>query len=68
MGNNNMTTSKKRCVLALDQGTTSSRAILFDNTGQPLATQQESFTQHVRTMETKADGENVDQAIVEHDP
>jgi len=68
MGNSTMTTSKKRCVLALDQGTTSSRAILFDSTGQPLATQQESFPQHVRTMETEADGGGVDQAIVEHDP
>jgi glycerol kinase len=32
-------------VLALDQGTTSSRSILFDAAGQPLATAQREFTQ-----------------------
>ncbi|HEY1764526.1 MAG TPA: glycerol kinase GlpK [Opitutaceae bacterium] len=35
-----------RCVLALDQGTTSSRAILFDRLGRPLACAQEEFKQH----------------------
>jgi len=35
-----------RCVLALDQGTTSSRAIVFDHRGQPLAIAQREFTQH----------------------
>ena len=33
-------------VLALDQGTTSSRAILFDETGAAVATAQREFTQH----------------------
>jgi glycerol kinase len=33
-------------VLALDQGTTSSRSILFDDTGTPVATAQREFTQH----------------------
>ena len=33
-------------VLALDQGTTSSRAILFDETGTAVATAQREFTQH----------------------
>ena len=33
-------------VLALDQGTTSSRAILFDESGAPVATAQREFTQH----------------------
>ncbi len=51
------------CVLALDQGTTSSRAILFDRAGRPLGVAQEEFPQHVRTG---ADG--ADQGIVEHDP
>ncbi|HKG20672.1 MAG TPA: FGGY family carbohydrate kinase, partial [Blastocatellia bacterium] len=32
-------------ILALDQGTTSSRAILFDRAGQPFATAQEEFEQ-----------------------
>ena len=32
-------------VLALDQGTTSSRAILFDEDGQPFATAQQEFRQ-----------------------
>jgi len=34
------------CVLALDQGTTSSRAIVFDHHGQPLAVAQREFAQH----------------------
>ena len=33
-------------VLALDQGTTSSRAILFDETGHPIARAQSEFPQH----------------------
>ncbi|MGA8705634.1 MAG: glycerol kinase GlpK [Steroidobacteraceae bacterium] len=33
-------------VLALDQGTTSSRSILFDRTGAPVASAQREFTQH----------------------
>lgn len=33
-------------ILALDQGTTSSRAILFDEAGQPVSTAQQEFTQH----------------------
>jgi glycerol kinase len=32
-------------ILALDQGTTSSRAILFDEAGQPVATVQQEFPQ-----------------------
>ncbi|NDJ75465.1 MAG: glycerol kinase GlpK [Chloroflexi bacterium] len=32
-------------ILALDQGTTSSRAILFDAAGQPVATEQQEFPQ-----------------------
>ena len=32
-------------ILALDQGTTSSRAILFDEAGQPLASAQQEFPQ-----------------------
>ena len=35
-----------RCVLALDQGTTSSRAILFDRRGRLVASAQEEFPQH----------------------
>jgi glycerol kinase len=35
-----------RCVLALDQGTTSSRAILFDGRGRNVASAQEEFKQH----------------------
>ena len=33
-------------VLAIDQGTTSSRAIIFDGTLAPIASAQEEFTQH----------------------
>jgi glycerol kinase len=36
----------KRFVLALDQGTTSSRSILFDHGGRVVATAQREFTQH----------------------
>src|SRR5262249_24835073 len=34
-----------RCILALDQGTTSSRAIVFDSSGALLAVAQKEFTQ-----------------------
>ncbi len=33
-------------LLALDQGTTSTRAILFDAAQQPIASAQEDFAQH----------------------
>jgi glycerol kinase len=35
-----------RCILALDQGTTSSRAIVFDRRGRAVATAQQEFAQH----------------------
>ncbi len=35
-----------RCVLALDQGTTSSRALAFDRRGRALAAAQREFAQH----------------------
>ena len=53
------------CVLALDQGTTSSRAILFDHAGRPLAVAQEEFPQHARAV---AGPDGVDLGSVEHDP
>jgi len=53
------------CVLALDQGTTSSRAILFDRRGTPLAVAQEEFPQHARVV---AGPDGGDLGIVEHDP
>src|SRR5665647_1068950 len=36
----------KEYILALDQGTTSSRAIVFDHNGLPVAAAQKEFTQH----------------------
>jgi glycerol kinase len=36
----------KKFILALDQGTTSSRAIVFDKNGIPVSTAQKEFTQH----------------------
>ena len=51
--------AEKRCVLALDQGTTSSRAILFDAAGLPLAMAQETFPQHTRPL---ADGASAESA------
>jgi glycerol kinase len=41
---NNMT--KQRYVVALDQGTTSSRAIIFDHDARIVAVSQREFTQH----------------------
>ena len=37
---------KKEFILALDQGTTSSRAIIFDHNGLPVASAQKEFTQY----------------------
>ena len=37
---------EKKYILALDQGTTSSRAILFDKSGQIQGSSQQEFTQH----------------------
>ena len=54
-----------RCVMALDQGTTSSRAILFDPRGGVLALAQEEFPQHARTV-LGPDGTEL--GVVEHDP
>ncbi len=36
----------RRVVLALDQGTTSSRALVFDEAGNVLASAQRELTQH----------------------
>ncbi len=47
----------KNCILAIDQGTTSSRAIVFDSQALPVASAQAEFPQHY-----PADG------WVEHDP
>ncbi|MFM1904054.1 MAG: Glycerol kinase [Planctomycetota bacterium] len=57
--------SGANCVLALDQGTTSSRAILFDAEGLPLGAAQREFAQHTREA-IGPDGEDL--GIVEHDP
>lgn len=46
-----------RCVQALDQDTTSSRAIAFDRRGRALGSAQREFTQHFPTP-----------GWVEHDP
>ena len=57
------------CVMALDQGTTSSRAILFDAHGKPLAVAQQEFPQHTRSAAGVATGgQPADMSIVEHDP
>ena len=47
----------KNYVIALDQGTSSSRAIVFDRNGVPLAVRQKEFTQHFP-----------EPGMVEHDP
>ena len=38
--------SDKDCILAIDQGTTSSRAIVFDKQGRSVSTAQQEFQQH----------------------
>jgi len=40
-----MQSMKKSYILSLDQGTTSSRAILFDRSGKPVAVARKEFTQ-----------------------
>ncbi|MFM8735619.1 MAG: FGGY family carbohydrate kinase [Pirellulales bacterium] len=60
-----MANSRTTCVLSLDQGTTSSRAILFDRRGGLLAVAQEEFPQHARAV---AGPDGGDLGIVEHDP
>jgi glycerol kinase len=52
-----MDTGPAQYVLALDQGTTSSRAILFDHEGKIAALAQHEFPQHFP-----------DTGWVEHDP
>ena len=47
----------KKFILALDQGTTSSRAIVFDHNGLPVAVAQKEFTQFFPSP-----------GMVEHDP
>ena len=47
----------KKYILALDQGTSSSRAIVFDHDGNPVAVSQKEFTQHFPSP-----------GWVEHDP
>jgi glycerol kinase len=68
---------RKTCILALDQGTTSSRAILFDRRGVPLAMAQEEFPQMTRRQVAQAgsgetlataDDDAAEVLIVEHDP
>ena len=41
-----MSSTKKKYILALDQGTTSSRAILFNEKAQKVASDQQEFTQY----------------------
>jgi len=41
-----MSGSKSTYLLAIDQGTTSSRAIIFDQNTRPIAQAQQEFTQH----------------------
>ena len=47
----------KKYILALDQGTSSSRAIIFDHEGTPCAVSQKEFTQYFPSP-----------GLVEHDP
>jgi glycerol kinase len=65
MGASTMAHDSAACVLALDQGTTSSRAILFDAAGMPAGVAQEEFPQHTRESIGR---EGEDLGIVEHDP
>lgn len=52
-------------VLAIDQGTTSSRAILFDDKMQPVSTGQKEFTQHFpRSGWVEHDPEEIWQSVL----
>ena len=68
-----------RAILAIDQGTTSSRAILFDRAGRPLSQAQREFPQHYpqsgwvehdagpeacRSLWSNEDGEAVEEKIL----
>ncbi|MEZ5482554.1 MAG: FGGY family carbohydrate kinase [Porticoccaceae bacterium] len=39
--------SNKPCVLAIDQGTTSSRAIVFDNQANQISVAQQEFPRYI---------------------
>ena len=53
-------------VLAIDQGTTSTRAILFDSRGHPVATAQQELTQHYPQLGwVEHDADEIWQAVVE---
>ena len=41
----------KKYIMALDQGTTSSRAILFDKEGNVIATSQKEFTHFIHVVD-----------------
>ena len=47
----------KEYIIALDQGTSSSRAIVFNKRGEAMAVRQKEFTQHFPKP-----------GMVEHDP
>lgn len=47
----------RKYIMALDQGTTSSRAILFDKEGNVVATSQKEFTNFIQRL----DGLNITQ-------
>ena len=49
--------SQTKYILSLDQGTTSSRAILFDNEQNILCVQQREFEQIYHPIETHRDGD-----------
>lgn len=53
------------CVIAIDQGTTSSRAIVYDASLEPLATAQREFPQHYpEPGHVEHDAEQIWQGVV----
>ena len=46
MGRGNLRGKMKKYIIALDQGTTSSRAIIFNHAGKVISVAQKEFTQH----------------------
>jgi glycerol kinase len=55
-----------RCILAIDQGTTSTRLILFDEQAKELGSASRELTQHFpQTGWVEHDGEEIWQAVIE---
>ena len=61
--------SKPRYIMALDQGTTSSRAIIFDQRGEMVSVAQPPFNQYLPKLRwAEHDGQEIRASQGEHPP